>query len=64
MLRCVLQNEIVLDRWEAPWEPELAEMVEAVLISATASPKAMASARAVHAAVVALIAEADPSWVS
>ena len=45
-------NEIIIDKWRDPWEPELEQMIEAVFVAPMASMSSMAYARAVHDAVV------------
>ena len=45
-------NEIIIDKWRDPWEPELQQMIEAVFVAPMASMSSMAYARAVHNAVV------------
>lgn len=44
-------NELVLDMWEQPWDEEIAEIIEAVMISVDANARARAWARAAHSAI-------------
>ena len=48
-------NEVILDKWHKPWQPDLQKMVEAVFISPWASAEAEAYGRAVHLALVQLM---------
>ena len=52
LLQLGLYNEIIIDKWRDPWEPELQQMIEAVFVAPMASMSSMAYARAVHNAVV------------
>ena len=58
-----MQNELILDTWDMPWEPELAEMIDAVFVEAGASAASAAWARAAHAALVELLAPDEPTRV-
>ena len=48
-------NEVIVDKKDRPWEPDLPEMIEAVFVSPWASEPAMAYARAVRDALVRLL---------
>lgn len=52
-------NEIIIDRARYPWEPDLADMLEAVIIAPTASALAKRYARAVHHAILEKIGVDD-----
>jgi len=56
-------NEVVMDKWEHPWEPELAELIEAVFIPHGASPSVLQMAREEHADIVDRIARDNPGRV-
>ena len=53
-------NEVVLDKWRHHWEPELAELVDAVFVSPRASEAALELAHAVHAAINRRLAASVP----
>lgn len=48
-------NEVIIDKWHSPWEPDLKDMIEAVFISPWASSEAEAYGRAVQRALVQLL---------
>jgi hypothetical protein len=50
-----LFDEIILDRERYPWDPDLGDMIEAVIIAPWASAEAKDFARAVHTAILAEI---------
>ena len=53
-------NEIVMDKYHLPWEPDLASLIEAVFIAPSASSASLAYARAVQRALAGLLPAAPP----
>ena len=52
-------NEVVMDKYLMPWDPDVTSMIDAVAISPRASSASMAYARHVHGALARLFASRD-----